>query len=133
MKKAIITTVLLATLTAVNAQDKGQPTKATQNPAISEKRANERAAQEADPLVAQLGLSADQATKLTSINEQHTKAIKELQSAGLQGEALAARSAVLNANYERNMQGLLTPEQFEKWNAQRRGAPQKGQRATPAK
>lgn len=132
MKKLILSTVLLATLTAVNAQDKGQTTKATQNPATMEQRASERAAKEADPMVAQLGLNAEQAEKFTAINQQHTKAIKDLENSGLTGEALTARSMVLNSTYENGVKGLLTAEQFEKWGALRLGAEERS-KAAPAK
>ena len=114
MKKLITTTVLLAMLTAVNAQEKGQTTKATQNPAVSEQRASQRAAQTVDPLIAELGLDEGQVQKLAVVNQRHERAAAELQRSGLTGEALAARKKVLEDARDQDLRTLLTVEQYEK-------------------
>lgn len=114
MKKTIVATVLLATLTTVNAQDAARPANATKDPAVMEQRATERAEKRTGIMVEELGLTTEQAAKVEVIYERAAKSIAELKQAGLDDQARKARMKVLKDSRDKELKAVLTPEQFEK-------------------
>ena len=114
MKKMIIATVLLATLTTVNAQNTTTPAKPTKDPAVMEERAAERADNRTGEMVTELGLSTDQAAKVEAINDRSAKSLAEVKQAGLDDQAQKARMKVVRDGRDNELKAVLTPEQFEK-------------------
>ena len=74
-----------------------------------------------------LGLSADQEAKFKAINEGHKAAVKTVQSdASLAADAKKAQIELLKSKYESDVQGVLTTDQFTKWQAMRAKRDEKG-------
>ncbi len=109
MKKSMMTAVLLAAMSAVNAQE-STPTapKAMQMSAVPV-----QAARHPDMAV-ELGLTAEQITKASEVNLTFARAAAQLKQAGLKDEASLERLRILRSNRDAELQQVLTPEQFEK-------------------
>ncbi|MBL7951480.1 MAG: hypothetical protein JNM62_07140 [Flavobacteriales bacterium] len=114
MKKTILTTMLLATLTAVNAQESRPASKGTKDPAVMEQRANERAEKRTATMAQELGLNAGQTEEVKMINERFAKEVAQLKQAGGNEEARKARLKILKDTRDRDLQSVLTAEQFNK-------------------
>jgi predicted transglutaminase-like cysteine proteinase len=103
MKKMMIATVLLATLSTVQAQETAAPAKPTQDPAVTEQRAAEKAEKRTEMMTQELGLSADQVSKVQVINDRFARSMAELHQAKLIEEAekervrWCARAATMNS------------------------------------
>ncbi len=120
MKKTIITTVLLATLTAVSAQDATSPKMEKANDANkTELQAGEKVDQRTEVMTKELGLTADQSAKVQVANERFAKNMAELKQAIPDAEARQARANVLRTSHDRELQQILTAEQYEKMLAMR--------------
>lgn len=120
MKKTIITTVLLATLTAVSAQDATSPKMEKAHDANkAEMQVGEKVDQRTEVMTKELGLTADQAAKVQVANERFAKNMAELKQAIPDTEARQARANVLRTSHDRELQQILTAEQYEKMLAMR--------------
>lgn len=120
MKKLMMTTLLLATLTTANAQEKSTTGKGTKDPAVLEQRATERADKRTATMTEELGLTAEQTTKVDAINERHAKAVAQLRQAGLVEEARKERMKVLRNSRDNDLKQVLTAEQYDKMLALRK-------------
>lgn len=127
-----MTTALLATLTAANAQDMNTgvaPGKAAAKQKRIEARADERTAE----MAAELGLNEEQTTKLGGINDQHAKAVAQLRQAGLSEEGRKERMKALRKAHDGQLKQVLTPEQYERMIALRKERKAADGEAVPAK
>ena len=75
----------------------------------------------------ELGLTAEQTPKVEAINTQFAKSMTELKAAGLDEQAQKARANVLRDGRDRQLKGVLTPEQYEKMLALRKEKKAEGQ------
>ena len=67
-----------------------------------------------------LGLSAEQQTKFKTLNEAHKTSMDKLMAdKALSKEAKDAQKVKLKSEYEAQVNGVFTPEQFTKWKAKR--------------
>ena len=67
-----------------------------------------------DVMVKELGLSAEQTPKVEGINTRFAKAMSDLKATGLDEASMNKRASVLRDGRDRELKGVLTPEQFEK-------------------
>lgn len=111
MKKLMMTAALVTAFAGASAQES---TQATKDPAMVEKRAAARADERTAAMTTELGLSAEQVTKVDAINERHAKAVAQLRQANLVGEALKERMKVLRQGRDNELKQVLTVEQFQK-------------------
>lgn len=114
MKKYIITTVLLATLTAVNAQDAKPAEKATKDPKVMQQRAHERAEKRTATMTSELGLTEEQTAKVKVINDTFATEAAKLKQSGAKDEALKERMRIIRESRDRGLKGALTEEQYSK-------------------
>ena len=74
-----------------------------------------------------LGLSAEQETKFKAINEGHKAAVKTVQmTESMAADAKKAQIELLKSKYESDVQGVLTTDQFTKWQAMRAKREERG-------
>lgn len=112
MKKSMMTAVLLAAMSTVNAQENTPATPSAQRTMVmsavpvQDKRLPDMAVE--------LGLTAEQITKASDVNLTFAKAAAQLKKAGLKDEAALDRLTILRKNRDGGLQQILTPEQFEK-------------------
>ncbi|HQW07131.1 MAG: hypothetical protein IPH05_13795 [Flavobacteriales bacterium] len=104
MKKILLTTVLLATLTAVNAQESKD--------AEMDKATIEQAAAAHQQWADQYGLDPKQAELTRPVMDRFNAQMKELKSADLEGEAADARSQILMDMRDKDLEQILNKEQF---------------------
>lgn len=102
MKKTMMTLVLIAALGTVSAQNGSDLSSMPQK----EKRVPDMAIE--------LGLDAEQVTKATEVNLQFAKAAAQLKKAGLEEAPAEARLAVLRNSRDKNLEQILTPEQYKR-------------------
>lgn len=114
MKKTILTTVLLATLTAVSAQDAKPADKATKDPKVMQERAHERAEKRTATMTTELGLSEEQTAKVKVVNDHFATESAKLKQSGAKDESLKARMRVLRDNRDRGLKAALTEAQYTK-------------------
>lgn len=115
MKKIIISTVLLATLTAVQAQEAEPSGKATLTPNTTELRAQEHT----DRLIRELGITAEQAENVRLIEDKHMKGVVQLRASGAQGDSATERMRMLQEKRDHALKAVLTEQQFKKMEALR--------------
>lgn len=113
MKKIILTTVLLATLTAVNAQDTKSADKAKE-PTLIQQVARERAEQRTLAMATELSLSEEQIGKVRVINERYTIEAEKLKQAGADPESTKERMRILRENRDQGFKAALTEDQYTK-------------------
>lgn len=65
-------------------------------------------------MVKELGLSAEQTPKVEQINTRFAKAMSDLKATGLDETSMNKRATVLRDGRDRELKGVLTPEQYEK-------------------
>lgn len=68
-----------------------------------------------DAMVKELGLTPEQDQKLLVIEERHRQSAKELNRANLDTQARQERARVLRDNKDKEIQGILTAEQYKKF------------------
>jgi hypothetical protein len=112
MKKSMMTAVLLAAISAVNAQEGSSPTPPEQR--TMEMSAVPSSEKRIPDMAIELGLSPEQVIKVSEMNLEHSKALSQLKKAGLKDEASLERLRILRSNRDAALQQVLTPEQFEK-------------------
>ncbi len=117
MKKIMIATVLLASLTTVQAQENSK-TRAPKDAGAMEQRSQDRAEKQTDTMVQELGLDKGQAAKVKAINERFTSSLMEMRNSGMSEDARKERSQALRQQHNAELKAVLTPEQFEKFKAQ---------------
>lgn len=110
MKKLMITTALLATLTAVHAQE-GRPSKSEMDPAVKEQKQAERIADRTESMIKELGLSQEQATKVRAMNATLGENMRSVKNADLSEEDRKAKMKTLREGYKTELASVLTPEQ----------------------
>ena len=110
MKKLMITTALLATLTAVNAQD-SRPPKSEVDPAVKEQKHAERIADRTESMIKELGLNADQATKVRAMNATLGENMRSLKNSEMSEEDRKTKMKALREGYKTELATVLTPEQ----------------------
>ncbi len=75
----------------------------------------DRAQAHHDALVKELGLTPEQDQKLLAIEERHRQSAKELNRANLDTPARQERARILRDNKDKEIQGILTAEQYQKY------------------
>lgn len=129
----MITTALLATLTAVNAQEVQPVVKPGKDPAVMEKRITERSEKRTAEMTTELALNTEQTAKVESINYQFTKAAAQLKQAGLPEDARKERMKVLRNTRDNQLKQALTEEQYQKMMELRKQRKDEEDKGEPAK
>ena len=112
MKKSMMTAVLLAAMTTVNAQEStGTSTPAPRNMEMSAVPVQDKRLPD---MAIEMGLTAEQIAKVTEVNLAFAKASGQLKRSGLKDADTMSRLGVLRKNRDAGLQEILTPEQFEK-------------------
>jgi Spy/CpxP family protein refolding chaperone len=111
MKKSMMTAVLLAAMTTVNAQES---TGSTPAPRTMEMSAVPVQDKRLPDMAIEMGLTAEQIAKVTEVNLAFAKASGQLKRSGLKDADTMNRLGVLRKNRDAGLQEILTPEQFEK-------------------
>jgi len=120
MKKMLLATVLFATVTTMNAQEKTAPAKPTKDPAVQEQRAAEKADKRTETLTKELGLSADQTAKVQVINDRFSRSMMDLHRTKLTEEAAKERGNVIRQDRDSELKAILTEEQYARMLAVRK-------------
>ena len=89
-----------------------------QSPDHAKRTAAEKAERRTEHMVTDLGLNADQKTKVAQINLEYAKSMEQVASIPDE-KSRDGRETVLKTNRMRAYQTAMTPEQFTKWNSMR--------------
>jgi len=73
-----------------------------------------QADQRTEVMVTELGLNTEQAAQVDVINARFDKSMTQLQSAGLDEQAMNTRASYLRDSRDKELKGALTPAQYEK-------------------
>lgn len=113
MKTKLIALALCsaAATTGLYAQQTTKPMAAS---ATTVQSAEMRAEESTEQMTKELGLTAEQTTKVEAINARFAKSMTELRSAGLDDTALKARGSALRDGRDHDLKSVLTTEQYEK-------------------
>jgi Spy/CpxP family protein refolding chaperone len=110
MKKLMITAALLATLTAVHAQDGKDRSEI--DPAVKEQRHAERTAEKTETMIKELGLDDAQATRLREMNSRLGDSMRAIKDADLPEDERKEKMKALRTSYKTELATVLTPEQM---------------------
>ncbi len=91
-----------------------QTSKTAAAPAATVQSAEMRAEERTEQMTTELGLSAEQTTKVEGINSRFAKSMTDLRAAGLDDTARKARATALRDGRDHELKGVLTSEQYEK-------------------
>ena len=91
-----------------------QTSKASAASATTVQSAEMRAEERTEQMTTELGLNAEQTTKVEAINARFAKSMTELRAAGLDDTARKARASALRDGRDHDLKGVLTAEQYEK-------------------
>ncbi|HEU4717271.1 MAG TPA: hypothetical protein VFU15_05545 [Bacteroidia bacterium] len=128
MKKLIVTFLLLASASFAFAQDTAKKEK----PA-PQKSPEDRAAHFANHLQKDLGLTDDQKTKVHDLalaKEQKMDALRQ-QHQGDDPKSWSADRKKVHDDFITGMKGVLTPDQYNKWEAEKKQHQQQHQQQRP--
>ena len=116
MKRTIIALAVLGTVTAAHAQQTVTGTKPAATVETNAKGQELRA----EEMAKQLGLSAEQTTKVAEVLANYDKNMAQLNSVTMNETDRAGRAASLRNSRDKSLQGVFTAEQFEKLTAMRK-------------
>jgi hypothetical protein len=110
MKKLMITAALLATLTAVHAQDGKDRSEI--DPAVKEQRHAERAAEKTETMIKELGLDDAQAAQLREMNTRLGDSMRAIKAADMPDEDRKEKMKALRSSYKTELATVLTTDQM---------------------
>ena len=116
---ALLTLALAGT--AAQAQDAVKP---TQDPTVQQQRSTQRAAlmeQRSERTAQQLGLNAEQSTKMKEIDQRYMEAIEMVRNSTTDRGEIKMKNDILRRQHEAELEFMLTPEQFAKLKELRQG------------
>jgi|GEM_PF-4105703 Spy/CpxP family protein refolding chaperone len=111
MKKMMLTAVLLASMTAVSAQEKSNPKPEQKAPSIAVAGSEGRRPNKLNEM---LRITPEQQTKVDEIAKEYGKAMTDLKSTGLKESDMELRAMELRKARDSKMEQVLEKEQYLK-------------------
>lgn len=111
---------IVAASFAVTTSAQSSTTPATKDPAVKQQRAAAAQAQRTDridQLTKELGLTADQGTRLRAADDRRKQSLSELRSnsGGLDRTQQGERNNAIVAAFDEEVKGIMTPEQYTRY------------------